>query len=146
MRQTLDPRTAGAWHCSPLLFDRARHLNAWCIGKCMGLFLRFFVRPYPRHRGANVADNGLPALGDMDVLDRHLLLALRAVVLEGLDLSGERAGQFVECALSAVLLLDIFDSRQASSHRHARGMNGRHLGGEHRLDLVAGLDALHHGQ
>ena len=28
IRQTSDPRTAGAWHCSPLRFDLARHLNA----------------------------------------------------------------------------------------------------------------------
>jgi len=28
----------------------------------------------------------------------------------------------------------------------AGGMNGRHLRREHRLDLVARLDALHHGQ
>ena len=61
----------------------------------MGLFLRFFVRPHPLRRSADVADNGLPALGDMDVLDSHLLLALRPVVLERLDLHGERACQFV---------------------------------------------------
>jgi hypothetical protein len=57
----------------------------------MGLFLRFFFRPYPRCRGADVADNGLPALGDMNVLDGHLLLALRSIVLERLDLHSERA-------------------------------------------------------
>ena len=63
----LDPRTAGAWHCSPLLFDLAWHLDARCIGQCMGLFLRFFACPHPRRRGADVADDRLPALGDMDV-------------------------------------------------------------------------------
>ena len=39
IRQTSRPRMAGAWHRSPLRFDLARHLNAWCISKCMGLIL-----------------------------------------------------------------------------------------------------------
>jgi hypothetical protein len=47
IRQTLAPRTAGAWHRSPLRLDLAWHLNAWCIGKCMGLILGFFQRPHP---------------------------------------------------------------------------------------------------
>jgi hypothetical protein len=34
----------------------------------MGLFLRFFFRPYPRGWGADIADNRLPALGDMNAL------------------------------------------------------------------------------
>jgi len=34
IRQTLAPRTAGARHCSPLRFDFAWHLDAWCIGQC----------------------------------------------------------------------------------------------------------------
>jgi len=33
IRQTLDPRTAGDRHCSPLLFDLAWHLDARCIGQ-----------------------------------------------------------------------------------------------------------------
>ena len=31
----------------PLRFDLAWHLDAWCIGQCMGLNLRFFARPTP---------------------------------------------------------------------------------------------------
>ncbi len=69
----------------------------------MGLFLRFLARPYPRGRGADVADDRLPALGDVDTLNRHLLLAAASVPLERLDLSGERAGEFVEGVLGAVL-------------------------------------------
>jgi hypothetical protein len=30
--QVRGPRTDGAWHCSPLRFDLAWHLDAWCIG------------------------------------------------------------------------------------------------------------------
>ena len=81
-RQTREPLTAGARHCSPLAFERAWHRDAWCIAKSMRLFLRFFARPYPLGGGADVADDRLPGLGDVDVLDRHLLLALRAVFLQ----------------------------------------------------------------
>ena len=96
IRQTLDPRTAGARQCSPLRFDLAQHLDAWCIGQCMGLFLHFLGRPSPRSRSADIADHGLPTIGNVDMLDRHLLLALRTIVLEGRDLSGERARELVE--------------------------------------------------
>jgi hypothetical protein len=74
IRQTLCPRTAGARHWNPLRFDLAWHLDARCIGQCMGLNLRFFASPYPL-RGVHVADDRLAALGDVDMLNRHLLLA-----------------------------------------------------------------------
>jgi hypothetical protein len=41
----------------------------------MGLILRFFARPYPLGGRIDVADDRLPALGDVNVLDGHLLLA-----------------------------------------------------------------------
>jgi len=34
------PRTAGAWHCSPLRFDLAWHRNAWCISNSVAEALR----------------------------------------------------------------------------------------------------------
>ena len=70
----------------------------------MGLFLHFLGRPSPWSRSADIADHGLPTIGNVDMLDRHLLLALRTIVLEGRDLSGERARELVEGVLSAVLL------------------------------------------
>ena len=72
----------------------------------MGLFLHFLGRPSPRSRSADIADHGLPTIGNVDMLDRHLLLAHRTIVLEGRDLSGERARELVEGVLSAVLLRD----------------------------------------
>jgi hypothetical protein len=60
---------AGARHCSPLRFDLAWHRNAWCIGKCLGLFSIFSAHPSPLGWG-DVADDRLPALGDVDVLDQ----------------------------------------------------------------------------
>src|SRR5271157_4951897 len=64
----LDPRTAGARHCKPLRFDLARHLDARCIGQCMGLNLRFFAHPHPLEGRVDVPDDGLAALGDVDML------------------------------------------------------------------------------
>jgi len=128
-----DPRMAGARHCSPLRFDLARHLDAWRICKSMGLNLRFFARPYPLRRGADVADDRLSSLGDVDMLNRHLLLALRTIVLEGRDLSGERPREFVERVLGAVLLREIVDVGEAARERHCGVVHGGHLGREHRL-------------
>jgi hypothetical protein len=59
---------------------RARHRGAWCMGKCMGLFLRFRCEPSPP--ALDVADDGPTALVDVDVLHRDLLLAFAAVAIE----------------------------------------------------------------
>ena len=70
-------RTAGARHGNPLRFDFAWQRNARCISKCMGLISGFSARPAPLGGRVGVADDGLPSLGDVDVLDGHFLLALR---------------------------------------------------------------------
>jgi hypothetical protein len=103
-----------------------------------------FCAPHPLGRGVDVADDRLAALGDMNVLDGHLLLASRAVSLERLDLSGEGPGELVEGVLGAVLLREIVDMGEATSEGHCGHMNGRHLGGEHRLGLVTWLDPFDH--
>ena len=49
--RAMHPADAIAPHCwrsarfPPLRFDLARHLDAWCIGQCMGLISNFFPRP-----------------------------------------------------------------------------------------------------
>ena len=68
----------------------------------------------PRAGVLTFADDSLPALGDVDVLDRHLLLALRAIFLQGRHLRGERPRELVEGSLGAILLRDKLDVRQAS--------------------------------
>jgi hypothetical protein len=78
----------------------------------------------------------------MDVLDRHLLLALRAVFFQRRHLRGEGPSQFVERPLSAVLLRDVLDMRQAVGESHRGRVDCGHLRRQHRLDLVAWLDAL----
>ena len=87
IRHTSRPRMAGARHCSPLRFDLAWHLDARCIGQCMGLFSIFSAHPSPLGWGADVADDRLPALGDVDMLNRHLLLAAASVSFERLGLT-----------------------------------------------------------
>jgi hypothetical protein len=129
------PRTAGARHRSPLRFDLARHLDAWCIGQlCMGLILRFFPRPHLLGWRADIADDRLPALGDMDVLNGHLLLAAASVSLERLDLRCECPCELIEGIRGAVLLWDIVNVRQASGegskltkHRENEEIEGRTL-------------------
>lgn len=58
------------------------------------MILALLWQPHPPV--GDVADDGLAAVVNMDVLDGDLLLALAAVSLERLDLGGEGAGQFVE--------------------------------------------------
>jgi hypothetical protein len=62
----------------------------------MGLNLRFFPLPYPLGWSVDVADDCLAALGNVDVLNGHLLLAAAAVSLQCLDLRCERASELVE--------------------------------------------------
>jgi hypothetical protein len=70
----------------------------------MGLFSIFSAPPSPLGWG-DVADDRLPTLGDVDMLNRHLLLAATSVSLERFDLSGERPGQLVEGIRGAILCL-----------------------------------------
>jgi hypothetical protein len=60
IRQTLDPRSAGARHCNPLRFDFAWHRNARCMFNllCVGLFSIFFARRAPRRGDAAAGSFG----------------------------------------------------------------------------------------
>ena len=57
------------------------------------------------------------ALGDMDVLDRHLLLAAASISFQSLDLRCEGARELVEGPLGAILPQVILDVCQAKSAR-----------------------------
>ncbi len=61
----------------------------------------------------DVADNGLAAFVDVDVLDRDFLLAPGTVPPERLDLCCKCPSQLVEGAFGAVLLRDVVNMRQA---------------------------------
>ena len=57
---------------------------AWCMGNALhGVVPLISMRPHPP--GLDVADDGLAAFVDVDVLDRDLLLALAAVAIEGFE-------------------------------------------------------------
>ena len=57
----------------------------------MALFPRIFMSPIPLDR----ADNGLPALVNVDMFDGHLLLPFASVAIEGLHLGCEGSGKLV---------------------------------------------------
>jgi hypothetical protein len=78
------------------------HLNAWCISKSKGLFSCFFTCPHPRSQAADVADNRLAALGDVEVLNGHLLFAAASVSLQCLDLRCEGVRELVEGIRGAI--------------------------------------------
>src|SRR5271168_4496619 len=80
IRHTSAPRTAGARHGNPLRFDFAWQRNARCISKCMRLLSTFFARPAPLGRRVDIADDGLPSLGYVDVLDDHLTIGQMGVI------------------------------------------------------------------
>ena len=71
----------------------------------MGLFLHFLGRPSPGSECRHCRSRPPPTIGNVeDMLDRHLLLALRTIVLEGRD---QRTN-------APKALLDILDRRGAS--------------------------------
>src|SRR5262249_11171493 len=89
------------------------HRSAWCMCKCMGLFLRFRCEPYPLApvnaplnllcmglMGVHHPDHRLTALVDVDVLHRDLLLAFAAVAIERIEQSRIGAGELVCLAQS----------------------------------------------
>ncbi len=81
----------------------------------------------PLDRSVDVADDRLPALGDMDVLDRHLLPAATSVSFQRLELHREGAGQLVKRPLYGVLMGDILDVRQAAGEHHRGHVDKRML-------------------
>ena len=131
---------AGDWLGFPLRV-RAPQRFARCISKCMGLISAFFARPAPLGGRVDVADDSLPSVADVDVLDGHFLLALRAVFLQRRHLRGERSRQLVERTLCAVLLWDVIDMGEAPRERHGRipaGFKSESVAG-FLLELVAGF-------
>jgi len=61
IRHTSRPRMAGARHHSPLRFDLAWNLNAWCHSPTVhGVDPPIFCAPYPLGGRIDVANNRLP--------------------------------------------------------------------------------------
>jgi hypothetical protein len=109
-------------------------------GWCMGLFLRFFSCPAPL---VDRTDDGLAALIDVDMLHRHLLLALAAVPLQRLHLHRVGPQQLHREISIRVLLLDDLRGLELPQVPHRRRMYCDHLRREHTLDLAARSDTVH---
>src|SRR4051794_1901054 len=104
----------------------------------MGLMSAFSIAPTPVR---DVAYNGLAALVHCHVLDRYVLLPPCAVALQCFHLGSECAGEFVEGALRAVLLLKGLNMTQPASEDHCRVVDSGHLCGKHGFHLVSRLNA-----
>ena len=66
------------------------------MGKCMGLFLSFRREPSPP--ALDVANDGLTAVVDVDVLDRDFLRSAGPVALQRLQLRGEGPRELIQGA------------------------------------------------
>jgi hypothetical protein len=133
--------TAGDWHGLPRRV-RAWHRDAWCMSHllCMGLFLCFRCEPSPR--ALDVADYGLPAFVNVDVFDRHLLLALATVPIETFEqrrIGPRKLVCMVEVLLSALECL--IAERGAPVALHRSVVASDELRGEHAFKLILGIDA-----
>ncbi|WP_305798587.1 hypothetical protein [Tropicimonas sp. IMCC6043] len=114
---------------------------------CMGLFLDLAVIPSPR--SLHCADHGLAAGVDVDMLDRDLLLALAAMLVQRVQQSRPGAGELVR--LVQVFLAPL--EGLLADHGAAVALHGSVVGREelcchHALQLVPGCDpaqSRHHG-
>src|SRR5262245_438634 len=110
------------------------------MGKCMGLFLRFRCEPSPP--ALDVADDGLTALVDVDMLHRDLLLALAAVPVEGIEQSRVGAGELVRLAQSFPSALEgLVADHGPPVAFHRRVMACDKLRRDHAFEFIPWLDA-----
>ena len=95
-----------------------------------------------RQRGVHIADDGLAPLVYVDVLDRHFLLALAAMSVEGFKQGCVCPGQLVRLGESFPPTLErLFAKHRAPITLHRGVVSGDELGGEHSLHLVIWRDA-----
>ena len=81
---------------------------------------------------------------DVDVLDRHLLLALATVSVQGLHLGREGPCQLVERLLRRLGLVRAAGGCEAVGEGHHGHVDRRHLRRKHGLHLVSGLNVADH--
>jgi hypothetical protein len=113
---------AGLWQGFP---DRVRapHRGAferWCVG----LFWDFILRP---PFSIDVADNGLGAGVDVDMLNPHCLIATAAAALKSLHLRRKRAHKFVAEAAVGFALRCLGGGAQVLHGAHRALVGGVHL-------------------
>ena len=108
--------------------------------KSMGLILCFRCEPSPP--ALNVADDGLAAFVNVNVLDRDLLLALAAVPVERIEQDRIAARQFVR--LVQILLLSLkrlITQRSAPITFHRGVMASNELRRDHAFELIPRFNA-----
>jgi hypothetical protein len=113
----------------------------------MGLILKFPGSPSPG--GPHHADDSLTAGMHVDVLYRHLLLALAAMPVESLEEHGVRARQLVGLVqVPTSALRRLLRKHRAPIAFHRRVVRGEELRGHHRLKLIfrPDPDEGHHGR
>ena len=90
----------------------------------------------------DVADDRLPALVDVDVLDGDLLLALAAMAVQGFEQRGVGAGEPVRLVQVLAAALERLLAEHGAPVAFHRGVvAGEELGGNHPLKLVLRADA-----
>ena len=69
-----------------------------------------------------------------------IVLGATPVTVECFHLHCKRAGEFIESPFRTVLLGNVVYFREAAGERHARDVDGRHLGRKHCLELIPRLN------
>ena len=90
----------------------------------------------------NVANDGLPALSDVYLLHRDRLFAAVPVSLESFHLDYKGSHKLVERSLRTIQRFKKFGLGEFTSELHRCRVNGRHLGGQHGLNLIPRFDPL----
>ena len=107
---------------------------------CMGLILSFRCEPSPP--ALDVADDGLAAFVDVDVLDRDFLRAFAAVAIEGFQQRRVCPRELVRLVeILAPALERLFADHGAPVALHRCVVAGDELRGDHPLEFVARRDA-----
>src|SRR5829696_8685617 len=105
----------------------------------MGLSSIFARHPTP---GLDGTDDGLPPFVNVDVFDRHSLLALPAVTVESLKQRGVSAREFVRLAQVLLATFERLLPEHCPPIALHRGVVGRdHLSRKHAFKLILRLDA-----
>ena len=93
----------------------------------------------------DVADDGVAAIPDRDVLHGDDGRAMVAMAVQRLDLGRKGAGQPAQRAPGVLLLNEVFRACEVMGTSHRRHVYGYHLRHQHGLDGIPGPDAFHHG-
>ena len=101
---------------------------------------------YPSPIVGDIADNGLAAVVDGDVLDLDCLNAGRTMALESVHLQHKCPCELVQHVRGTVLLRNVFDVIEAAGGDHGGIVYRCHLAREERFGFIKWTDATHNGK